>query len=120
MRRWAGCLSSAAAFALLSAPSSAQTQTNGSEIPLHGETEESLREVARQINNPISTLWQLTFDNQILGVDGGGLGGVEPAYTGVFQPLMPVNLSQLGLGRFADFGRCTAAPGRHRPKRYTG
>ena len=83
---------------LPSAPPSAQTKA--SQIPLHGKTEESLREVARQINNPISTLWQLTFDNQIVGMDGGGLEADEPAYTGTFAPAMPVNLSKFGLGRF--------------------
>jgi hypothetical protein len=82
------------------APPAAQAQTMASQVPLHGKTEESLREVARQINNPISSLWQLTFDNQIVGMDGGGLDGVEPAYTGTFEPAMPVNLSKLGLGRF--------------------
>lgn len=101
-----GWLALGATLLLLGAPSSAQTPTDGSEvslkeIPLHGQTEESLREVARQINNPISPLWQITFDNAIVGLDGGGLDGVEPAYTGTFQPLMPVNLSHFGLERFA-------------------
>jgi hypothetical protein len=105
MRRRAGWLTLGAALCSPGAPSAAQTPTDGSdislhEIPLHGRTEESLREVARQINNPITTLWELTFDNQILGVEGGGLDGVEPSYAGVFQPLMPVNLSKFGLRRF--------------------
>jgi hypothetical protein len=68
---------------------------------LDGKTEGSLREVARQINNPTSPLWQITFDNAIVGLDGGGLDGVEPAYTGTFQPYMPINLSLFGLERFA-------------------
>lgn len=82
-------------------PSWTQAQTGASEIELHGQTEESLNEVARQINNPISTLWQLTFDNQIVGADGGGLDGIEPSYTGTFEPTMPVNLSRFALGRVA-------------------
>jgi hypothetical protein len=106
MRRRAGWLTLGAALCSLGAPSAAQTPTDGSdislhEIPLHGRTEESLREVARQINNPISPLWQITFDNQIVGLDRGGLDGDDVAYTGVFQPFMPVDLSFLGLERFA-------------------
>lgn len=79
---------------------SAHAQTKASQPPLHGKTEASLQEVSRQINNPISTLWQLTLDNQITGLGGGGLEGVEPAYTGTFQPTIPVSLGKLGLGRF--------------------
>jgi hypothetical protein len=70
------------------------------EIALHGQTEASLKEVTRQINNPISTLWQLTFDNQIVGSNGGGLDADEPAYTGSFEPTLPINLSKLGFERF--------------------
>lgn len=89
------------------APCWAQEQTHGTEIPLHGRTEESLHEVARQINNPIGPLWQLTFGNQVVGMGAGGLDGVEPAYTGSLQAQGPVWLSQLGSGRFGwadDFG----------------
>jgi hypothetical protein len=95
-----GLLAIGATLLLLSAPSSAQTQAAGSGLPLHRKSEESLREVSRQINNPISTLWQLTFDNQIVGQDGGGLETDEPGYTGTFQPVMPINLSKFGLGHF--------------------
>jgi hypothetical protein len=95
-----GLLLVGVALLLLGAPSSAQAQTGGAEIELHGKTEESLKEVARQINNPISTLWQLTFSNQIIGLDGGGMDAVELAYTGTLGPTMPVNLSKFGLGRF--------------------
>ena len=88
-----------ATLLLLCAPSSGQTQTNGSETLL-GEAKASLRDVARQINNPISPLWQVTFDNAIVGMDGGGLDD-ELGYTATFQPFMPVRLSELGLARFA-------------------
>lgn len=71
------------------------------EIPLDGRTEESLGEVSRQVNNPIGPLWQLTLDNQIVGMGGGGLTEVEPAYAGSLQPVLPVPLSRLGLGRQA-------------------
>jgi hypothetical protein len=47
-----------------------------------------------------SPLWQITFENAIVGLDGGGLDGGEPAYTGILQPFMPVNLRWFGLGRF--------------------
>lgn len=100
MRGRSGLLVFGATFLLSGTLSSAQTQTGAAEIALHGKTEESLQEVARQINNPISTLWQLTFDNQIVGVDGGGLDAVEPAYTGTFEPAMPINLTKFGLKRF--------------------
>ena len=100
LRDRTGLLVIGATLFLLSAPSSAQRQAAGSGPPLHGKSEESLGEVSRQINNPISTLWQLTFDNQIVGQDGGGLETDEPGYTGTFQPVMPINLSKFGLGRF--------------------
>ncbi len=106
MRRRAGWLTLGATLWLLGGPSSAEPPTDGPEIslrkiPLHGRTEESLQEVARQINNPISPLWQITFDNQIVGLDRGGLDGDDVAYMGAFQPFMPVNLSFFGLERFA-------------------
>lgn len=89
---------------LLGAPSLAQTsgsaETSKSPPPLDGKTEASLREVARQINNPISPLWQLTFDNEIGALHRGGLDG-EIAFASTLQPFMPVGLERLGLGRFA-------------------
>lgn len=53
------------------------------------------------------TLWTLTFDNYIAGQGGGGLPGVEPAYTGTFLAALPVGLDQLGLGRFDRAERFT-------------
>lgn len=94
------CLAAAAAFLLVGAPGSAQEPQSHREIPLDGRTEASLQEVARQVHNPVGPLWQLTFDNEILGIKGGGLGDVEPSYTGSFEPTLPVPLSRLGLGRF--------------------
>jgi len=81
-------------------PCWAGKQADGSEIPLHGRTEASLREVARQVDNPVGPLWQLTFDNQVVGMASGGLDGVEPAYIGSLQAQGPVWLSRLGWGRF--------------------
>jgi hypothetical protein len=90
------------------APCWGEEQTHGSGIPLHGRTEESLREVARQVNNPIGPLWQLTFDNQVVGMDAGGLDGVEPAYTGSLQANGPVWLGRLGwAGELGIFTRLT-------------
>lgn len=88
-----------AVLVLASIPSRAQTRD--SQIPLHGQTEESLQAVAREVRNPISTLWQMTLDNEIVGVDGGAFENAEPGYVGSFQPQMPVNLSRFGLERFA-------------------
>jgi hypothetical protein len=82
------------------APCRGQEPGHGSEIPLHGKTEESLQEVARQITNPIAPLWQLTLDNLVVGMAGGGLGGVEPAYTGSLQAQGPMWLSRLDWERF--------------------
>jgi hypothetical protein len=90
---------SGAVLLLLGAPASAQTETSGPPSLL-GEAEASLREITRQINNPISPLWQVTFDNSLSSVDGGGLDD-ELAYTGALQPFMPIALSEFGLGRFA-------------------
>jgi hypothetical protein len=90
---------SGAALLLLGASASAQTETNGFDSLLD-EAEASLRDITRQINNPISPLWQVTFDNAILGQDGGGLDD-ELAYTATVQPFMPVRLSNFGLGHFA-------------------
>ena len=98
MPSWAGWLV-AWALVLVGVPSFAQTPTQG--VPLHGRTEKSLREVARQINNPISPLWQLTIDNAIVGLAGGGLDGAEPSYTGALEPQVPIDLSRFGLERFA-------------------
>lgn len=100
--RWpahAACLAVAVAL-LLASSSPSRAQTDRPTSPPHGQTEQSLKEVVRQINNPIPSLWQVTFDNQIAGLSGGGLDSVEPGYVGTFQPLMPVSLSKFGLGRF--------------------
>lgn len=103
-RRRVGWLAAGSVLVLSGAHASAQTPTTGSGIPLDGSTEESLGEVARQVNNPIGPLWQVTFDHAIGGLGGGGLGGVEPSYTGSLEPQFPVALSRLGLGR-SSWGR---------------
>lgn len=95
--RWLSC---AGVSLLLAAPTSAQQRSATHEIALDGSTEESLQEISRQVHNPIGPLWQLTFDNEIVGTDGGGLGDMEPSYTGNFEPVLPLPLSRLGLGRF--------------------
>jgi hypothetical protein len=97
------CLGSVAAVTLLlvaGAPSVAQTRADGSETPLDGKTEKSLQEVSRQVHNPIGPLWQLTFDHSILGLAGAGLDGVEPAYTGTFEPQGPAWLGRPDMKRF--------------------
>jgi hypothetical protein len=94
--QWLLCV---AALALSATSVSAQTQTNESETLL-GEAEASLLEIGRQINNPISPLWSVTFDNAIASLDGGGLDD-DLAYTGTLQPFMPVDLSKLGFGKSA-------------------
>jgi hypothetical protein len=78
----------------------AEAPAAGVEIPLHGRTEESLQEVGRQTYNPVSPLWQLTFDNQIVGLAGGGLDGVDLAFTGSFEPQGPLWLGRPGMARF--------------------
>lgn len=94
MRNRTGWVAAGTLLLLPGTPCSAET-------PLHGRTEESLREVAHQVHNPVAPLWQLTFDNQILGLGGGGLEGVEPAYAGSFEPQGPIWLGRAGSGRFA-------------------
>jgi hypothetical protein len=95
--RW---LASGAAFALLCGADRAAAQTDLS-APTHEDpADASLKEIDRQLHNPISALWQLTVSNAIVGMDGGGLGGVEPSYTGIFEPQLPLHLNQLGLERF--------------------
>jgi hypothetical protein len=78
----------------------AEAPAAGDEIPLHERTEESLQEVGRQTYNPVSPLWQLTFDNKIVGLAGGGLDGVDPAFTGSFEPQGPVWQRGPGMARF--------------------
>lgn len=99
MRRQAKRLIYGAALLLLATPSFARTQTNDSEALL-GRAEASLRDISRQINNPIGPLWNLTFDNAIASLDGGGLDD-DLGYAGTFQSFMPVPLARLGLGHFA-------------------
>lgn len=101
-----GWLTAGLVGVLLGSLASAQQQSHRSEVPLDGMTEESLQEIARQVNNPVASLWQLTFDNQIVGLDGGDLEGLEPSYSGSFEPVLSVDLSRLGLVGFdwaADF-----------------
>jgi hypothetical protein len=94
--RWLRC--GGAVLLLLATPASAQTQTNEVETLL-GQAEASLRDIGRQINNPISPLSSVTFDNSITSLDGGGLDD-DLSYAGMFQPFIPVRLDKLGLERF--------------------
>jgi hypothetical protein len=96
-----GWIATGALLLLPGAPGWGQEQTREPEIPLHGRTEASLGEIARQVNNPIGPLWQLTLDNPVVAMGGGGLDGVEPAYTGNLQAQGPLWLSRLGSRRFA-------------------
>jgi hypothetical protein len=86
-----------AALLLLATPSSAQTQKDESQTPLE-KPEASLRAIGRQINNPISSLSSITFDNSITSLDGGGLDD-DLAYAGTLQPLIPIQLEKFGLER---------------------
>ena len=79
----------------LSSSAAAQQRGQNASIPLHGMTEESLGEVARQVNNPIGPLWQLTFDNEWIGVRGSGVDGVS--YAGSLEPVLSTELDRLGL-----------------------
>jgi hypothetical protein len=63
------------------------------------QDEASLREIARQIKNPISPLSSITFDNSITSLDGAGLDD-DLAYAGTFQPLISADLDKLGPGHF--------------------
>ncbi len=62
--------------------------------------EASLKDLARQISNPISPLWSVTLDQSLAGFDGGGVDD-EFAYGATLEPVLPVRLNNLGLGRFA-------------------
>jgi len=95
--RW---LAAGTVWLLLGAPSSAQETPHGAIVPMNGTAAPSLAEVARQVNNPIGPLLQVTFDNEILGLRGGGLAGVEPSYAGSLEPHGPIPLDRIGLGRF--------------------
>lgn len=64
------------------------------------EAEAMLHDIGRQINNPISPLWQVTLDNSLTRLDGGGLDD-DFAYTAALEPFMPMRLDKLGLGDFA-------------------
>jgi len=85
---------------VLGAPASAQQKAHKSDLPLDGTSEASLQEIARQVNNPIGPLWQLTFDSEIVALRGGGVDGVT--YSESFEPTISVDLNRLGL-RNADW-----------------
>jgi len=98
LRSW---LAGVGVLLLLAVSASAQTAKRSSWLPQDDGTPESLQEMARQISNPVSPLWQVTFDNSIVGLAGGGLDGEELSYTGSLEPQVPLELGRLGLGRFA-------------------
>jgi hypothetical protein len=99
-RSWPRWLAVGSGCLLAASPGPARAQADASEVPLDGRSEASLSEIARQVNNPIGPLWELTLCHEIVGLRGGGLTGVEPSYTASFQPVLPVPLSRLGLGRY--------------------
>ena len=61
-----------------------------------GEAEDfenlSLEEVSRQLENPLTSLWSLTFQNNYSLSNGDAVSGTQDANTFLFQPAMPIPL----------------------------
>jgi hypothetical protein len=52
--------------------------------------EETLAEIDRQLNNPLTTIWSLTFENNLVVKEGDAIRGTTLANTLFFQPGLPV------------------------------
>ena len=61
-------------------------------------TEEQLAEMARQLNNPIGSFWNLVWQNNTTGYQGELIGDDTDIYNTLnFQPVLPVPIGNLNL-----------------------
>ena len=70
------------------APSSAEEELQMGE-------ELTLEEIDQQLNNPLTSLWSLTFQENYSLLDGDALNGTESGNNFFFQPSLPVPVKDL-------------------------
>jgi len=70
---------------LLAADSDDATASTEQEAP----SEESLAEIDRKLNNPLTNLWSLTFQNNLTVNKGDAIDGREVSNNFFFQPFLP-------------------------------
>jgi len=77
-------------------PFSADGQEKGDKGQQHEETnsegypKENLAEISRQLENPLTNFWSVTFENSLLLQEGDAIGDTEVANTLFFQPGLPI------------------------------
>jgi hypothetical protein len=65
-----------------------------SEEDLDGTIPDDLNEVSRQLDNPLTSMWSLTFENKTFIKDGNAIGDRETANQTFFQPGLPIPLGK--------------------------
>jgi hypothetical protein len=80
-----------ALFIHLAVPTaSLQAQSDGQNPVGTASDEQDLEEIDRKLNNPLTSLWSLTFQENYSLLDGDLLTGTEYANTFFFQPALPL------------------------------
>ena len=67
------------------------TQVTDSEDPALNQ---SLEEISRQLENPLTDMWSLTFENSALWTKGDAMDDTEFGNTLFFQPGLPIPLGE--------------------------
>ena len=77
-------------FNLVSCPVSAQQEVEQTPADKDPFAEESVDEISRKLENPLTTLWSLTLQENYSIIKGDAIDGSEWGNNLFFQPALPV------------------------------
>jgi len=83
-------------FSLCMAPLTSYAKEKGvqNSTPSDASAKEDLGEISRQLENPLTSLWSLTFEDSVLLKEGDAINGTELANTLFFQPGLPIPVGE--------------------------
>ena len=83
-------------FSLCMAPLTSYAKKKGVENSTTSDAsaKEDLGEISRQLENPLTSLWSLTFEDSVLLKEGDAISGTELANTLFFQPGLPIPVGE--------------------------
>jgi len=83
-------------FSLCMAPLTSYAKEKGvqNSTPSDASAKEDLGEISRQLENPLASLWSLTFEDSVLLKEGDAINGTELANTLFFQPGLPIPVGE--------------------------
>lgn len=83
-------------FSLCMAPLTSYAKEKGvqNSTPSDASAKEDLGEISRQLENPLTSFWSLTFEDSVLLKEGDAINGTELANTLFFQPGLPIPVGE--------------------------